>query len=247
MVMVIKSNVPSNIIANPDGWNPPFSTEGLLYAGIYGRGSLTKNFAKNGIDAVINGAPVVNNHFAEFNANDFLDTGIVNTKEATLIVVAKRNINARRQFLVSSYTGDAKFGRSILIGYGDVQALTVYSHYQGQDANGADKSIPFSKAVKLGVQAGSPGFMYGKDTGKTISVKDITSNKSGSVTAAGTMESIVTAGLTYRIGRSHNNAEAQGDNAIAAALIFDRALSDAEIKSIYDYFQAYYARRGISI
>ncbi|MDV3039982.1 hypothetical protein M1V76_10130 [Klebsiella pneumoniae] len=110
MVMVIKSNVPSNIIANPDGWNPPFSTEGLLYAGIYGRGSLTKNFAKNGIDAVINGAPVVNNHFAEFNANDFLDTGVVNTKEATLIVVAKRTINARRQFLVSSYTGDAKEG-----------------------------------------------------------------------------------------------------------------------------------------
>ncbi|WP_270745615.1 hypothetical protein, partial [Klebsiella pneumoniae] len=171
MVMVIKSNVPSNIIANPDGWNPPFSTEGLLYAGIYGRGSLTKNFAKNGIDAVINGAPVVNNHFAEFNANDFLDTG------------------------------------SILIGNGDAQALTVYSHYQGQDASGADKSIAFSTAVQLGVQAGSPGFMYAKDTGKTISVKDITSNKSSSVTAAGTMESLVTAGLTYRIGRSHNNAE----------------------------------------
>lgn len=42
MVMVIKSNVPSNIIANPDGWNPPFNTDGLLYAGIYGRGNLSK-------------------------------------------------------------------------------------------------------------------------------------------------------------------------------------------------------------
>ncbi|MDV3043592.1 hypothetical protein NG729_24075, partial [Klebsiella pneumoniae] len=160
-----------------------------------------------------------------------------------------RNFNqrvslGRNDLLIRTFP---KFGRSILIGNGDAQALTVYSHYQGQDASGADKSIAFSTAVQLGVQAGSPGFMYAKDTGKTISVKDITSNKSSSVTAAGTMESLVTAGLTYRIGRSHNNAEVQGDNAIAAALIFDRALSDAEIKSIYDYFQAYYARRGISI
>lgn len=59
MVMVIKSNVPSNIIANPDGWNPPFNTDGLLYAGIYGRGNLSKNFAAGGADAVVSGSPVV--------------------------------------------------------------------------------------------------------------------------------------------------------------------------------------------
>ncbi len=52
MVMVIKSNVPSNIIANPDGWNPPFNTDGLLYAGIYGRGNLSKNFAAGGAGRV---------------------------------------------------------------------------------------------------------------------------------------------------------------------------------------------------
>lgn len=48
MVMVIKSNVPSNTIANPDGWNPPFNTDGMLYVGIYGRG-IAKNFAKMGL------------------------------------------------------------------------------------------------------------------------------------------------------------------------------------------------------
>ena len=75
----------------------------------------------------------------------------------------------------------------------------------------------------------------------------MTGNTRNGATATATMESFVTPGLTYMIGRSHNNAEIPADNEIAAALIFDRALSDAEIAAIYAYFQGYFARRGISI
>lgn len=245
MVMVIKSNVPSNTIANPDGWNPPFNTDGMLYVGIYGRG-IAKNFAKNGVDAVVSGSPVVNDHFAKFTANDFIDTGIENTKQATLITIAKRKVEARRQFLISSYKGDKAFGRSVLFGSGS-GALTMYSHYTGENASGVESNISFSAYLVPTLLDGSPAFLYGKDTGKALAAVDVTGNKSSSVIAPGTMESFVTPGLTYMIGRSHNNAEIPGDNEIAAALIFDRALSDAEIAAIYAYFQGYFARRGISI
>lgn len=245
MVMVIKSNVPSNTIANPDGWNPPFNTDGMLYAGIYGRG-LAKNFAKNGGDAVVNGSPVVNNQFAKFTANDFIDTGIENTKQATLITIAKRKVEARRQFLISSYKGDKAFGRSVLFGSG-AGALTMYSHYTGTNASGEESNISFSTYFVPSLLDGSPAFIYARDAGKTLSLGDVTGNKNNSNTAPGTMESFVTPGLTYMIGRSHNNAEVPADNEIAAALIFDRALSDAEIAAIYAYFQGYFARRGISI
>lgn len=245
MVMVIKSNVPSNTIANPDGWNPPFNTDGMLYVGIYGRG-IAKNFAKNGADAVVSGSPVVNNHFAKFTANDFIDTGIENTKKATLITIAKRKVEARRQFLISSYKGDKAFGRSVLFGSG-AGALTMYSHYTGKNASGEESNISFSTYFVPSLLDGSPAFIYARDTGKTLSLGDVTGNKNNSNTAPGTMESFVTPGLTYMIGRSHNNAEVPADNEIAAAMIFDRALSDAEITAIYAYFQGYFARRGISI
>ena len=245
MVMVIKSNVPSNTIANPDGWNPPFNTDGMLYAGIYGRG-LAKNFAKNGVDAVVSGSPVIDNHFAKFTANDFIDTVVANTKEATLIVIAKRKVETRRQFLISSYLGDKNFGRSLLIGSG-AGALTVYSHYAGVNGSGEQTNLSYTAYFVPDHLDGTPAFLCGKDTGKTLIVSDVTGSKSDSRTASGTLESFVNPALTYMIGRSHNNAEIPGDNEIAAALIFDRALSDAEIAAIYAYFQGYFARRGISI
>ncbi|HBR8416434.1 TPA: hypothetical protein L9563_001834 [Klebsiella pneumoniae subsp. pneumoniae] len=245
MVMVIKSNVPSNTIANPDGWNPPFNTDGMLYTGIYGRG-LAKNFAKNGVDAVVSGSPVIDNHFAKFTANDFIDTGIANTKEATLIVIAKRKVETRRQFLISSYLGDRNFGRSVLIGSG-AGALTIYSHYAGVNGSGVETSLSYTAYFVPDPLDGSPAFLCGRDTGNTLTVSDVTGSKSDSRTASGTLESFVNPALTYMIGRSHNNAEIPGDNEIAAALIFDRALSDAEITAIYAYFQGYFARRGISI
>ncbi|HEN5337363.1 hypothetical protein [Klebsiella pneumoniae] len=245
MVMVIKSNVPSNTIANPDGWNPPFNTDGMLYVGIYGRG-IAKNFAKNGVDVVVSGSPVVNNHFAKFTANDFIDTGIENTKQATLITITKRKVEAHRQFLISSYNGGKAFGRSVLFGSG-AGALTMYSHYTGQNASGEESNISFSTYFVPSLLDGSPAFIYARDTGKTLSLGDVTGNKNNSNTAPGTMESFVTPGLTYMIGRSHDKGEVPADNEIAAAMIFDRALSDAEITAIYAYFQGYFARRGISI
>ncbi|HFS8316983.1 TPA: hypothetical protein ACH2K1_000695 [Klebsiella pneumoniae] len=242
MVMVIKSNVPSNVIANPDGWNPPFTTDGLLYAGIYGRGSLSKNYAPGSIDAVVKGSPVVSNHFATFDINNFIETGVPTTKETTLIAITKKVSPALRQFFISSYNGTVDAGRSLVIDKGTAK-LTFYSHYKNTETNA---NTVLNCYATLNVTTGEPAFIYGRDTGKKINVASMTDRLSGENIPTAAFEAIVNPALKYRIGRSNNN-EVPGASDIAAALIFDRALSDAEIKAIYDYFQAYYARRGISI
>lgn len=81
---------------------------------------------------------------------------------------------------------------------------------------------------------------------KKINVASMTDKLSGENIPTAAFETIVNPELKYRIGRGISS-EVPGASDIGAALIFDRALSDTEIKSIYDYFQAYYARRGISI
>ncbi|TCW17365.1 hypothetical protein EDF73_1014 [Raoultella sp. BIGb0138] len=240
MVMVIKSNVPSNIIANPDGWNPPFTTDGLLYAGIYGRGNLSKNYAPGGVDAVVTGSPVVSNHFATFDLNNFIETGVPTTKETTLITISKRINPAKRQYFIASYRGTNDAGRSLVTDTGNPN-LAMYSHYK--DPTTDVSSVQFA-ATKQDITDGTPAFMYGRDTGKKLTIKNMTSQTGANVIVPGSAESFTNPALTYRIGRS-NSGEVPEASAIAVAMIFGRALSDAEIQAAYDYFQAYFARRSI--
>lgn len=241
MVMTIKSSVPQNIIQNPDGWNPPFTTAGLLYAGLYGRGNLAKNFAPGGAGAVVTGAPVVSNHFATFDINNFIDTGVHVTKETTLVAIFKRVNPTKRQYFISTYRGSTDAGRSLVIDNGNPN-MAIYSHYK----DAADTSTVLFASSKMDITDGSPAFVYGRDTGKTLTIKDVTSQKGSNVTATGTSESFVNPALSYLIGRGIGNEVPQASS-IAAALIFDRALSDGEIAAVYAYFQGYFARRGIVI
>lgn len=244
MVMTIKSNVPGDVIANPDGWNPPFATDGLLYAGLYGR-SLTKNFAPGGGDAIVSGSPVVSNHFADFSGANYIDTGISTTKDATIIIVAKRKSGAARQYLVSCFQGGENIGRSLVI-EGATTALSTYSHYKGVNAGGATVSTAFISTLALSALDNSAAFLSARDTGKTLYTNDKTSSLSNSVTASGTVESFADAALHYRVGKSLQKA-ASDPCSIGAALIYNRSLSDTELSDVYAYFQGYFARRGISI
>lgn len=242
MVMTIKSSVPQNIIANPDGWNPPFATNGLLYAGIYGRGNLSKNFAPGGTDAIVTGSPGVSSHFTTFDFNNFIETGVQVTKETTLIAVFKRINPTKRQFFISAYRGSTDAGRSLALDPGNPN-IAIYSHYK--DTATDVSSVQFA-ASKLDITDGSPAFMYGRDTGKKLNIWNMTSQKGSGVTVPGTTESFVNPALTYRIGRSISS-EVPEPASMGAALIFSRALSDGEIAAVYAYFQGYFSRRGIVI
>ena len=250
MVMTIKSNIHGDVIANPDGWNPGFAMNGLLYAGLFGR-SLTKNFAPGGVDVAVVGSPIVTGHFVDFTGSNYISTGISTTKSATLIAVAKRKAGTGRQHLISCYRGD-DIGRSLVIENSLVTespqlALATYSHYKGVDANGKTVDTWFSlpSPVSL-ILNNSPAFLSARDTGKTLYVNDKTGNQFKEITASGTVESFVNAGLRYRIGKDLMPG-ASGPCSIGAALIYNRSLSDEELNDVYAYFKGYFSRRAISI
>ncbi|HBY0080936.1 TPA: hypothetical protein MIM91_23185 [Klebsiella pneumoniae] len=242
MVMTIKSNIPGDVIANPDGWNPGFTMDGLSYAGLFGR-SLTKNFAPGGGYAAVVGSPVVTGHFADFTGSNYIDTGISTTKNATLITVAKRKSGAGRQFLISCFQSGEKIGRSLVLEGG---SLSTYSHYKGVDAGGKTFNTWFIKALALNALDNSPAFLSVRDTGKTLYTNDKTSNLVSSATASGTVESFADAALHYRIGKSLQSG-ASDPCSIGAALIYNRSLSDEELNDVYAYFKGYFSRRAISI
>lgn len=244
MVMVIKSNVPSNIIANPDGWNPPFSMNGLVYAGIYGRGSVSKNYAPGGIDAVVFGAPVVSDHFALLSEFDYLDTNIPTSKAATLIAVVKKTASADRQFIISSYAG-SNYGKSLLIDPPNAR-LTGYSHYKGNNSAGAPVNTAIGSWYPMSDADGRPALVFHRDTGQQLSLGDMTGNKVVNTQTPGDATAYVDPTLKFKIGHSNSNYKSS-PTSIAAAMIYDRALSDAELEGVYQYFKAYFSRRGISI
>ena len=246
MVMTIKSNIHGDVIANPDGWNPGFAMNGLLYAGLFGR-SLTKNFAPGGVDVAVVGSPIVTGHFVDFTGSNYISTGISTTKSATLITVAKRKPGTGRQHLISCYRGGGEdIGRSLVI-ESSQSVLATYSHYKGVDADGKTVDTWFSVPSPVSLTLDdSPAFLSARDTGKTLYVNDKTSNRFKGVTASGTVESSANAGLRYRIGRDLTPG-ASGPCSIGAALIYNRSLSDEELNDVYAYFKGYFSRRAISI
>ncbi|WP_329906169.1 hypothetical protein [Serratia quinivorans] len=247
MVMVIKSNVAGASISKPDGWNPPFSTEGLQYANIFGRGNLTANLAPGGSPAVAYGNPTQNGETFEFSTGNYLDTRVPTSEKATLISIANNTDSTQtsRCFLISSYKGSTDAGKSLCTQGPTPSALYMYSHYKGTGADGN----PYNGAYSLGMNTRStdhsPAFFHGRDLGNGLKIGDLTNNQVKSVSPGAPVTSFVNPALTYLIGQSR--VEGSAKHRQYADLIFDRVLSDEELMQIYLYFQGYYSRRGISI
>ncbi|EIJ6701629.1 hypothetical protein LJL11_003057 [Serratia marcescens] len=247
MVMVLKSNVSGTSIVRPDGWNPPFTVNGLKYANIFGRGNLTANLAPGGAPAIAHGNPTQKGEAFEFSTNDYLDTRVPTSEKATLIAIAN-NTDTRppqRCFLISSYVGSSDTGKSLLTQLATPAALYLYSHYKGTDAAGN----PFSGAlnVSFGTRStdSSPMFFHGRDMGNGLKAGDMTNNQEKSLMPTFPVTSFANPARTYRIGTSYTEGSAPHLN--YASLIYDRALSDEELMEIYVYFQGYYGRRAIPV
>lgn len=248
MVMVLKSNVSGTSIVRPDGWNPPFTVNGLKYANIFGRGNLTANLAPGGAPAIAHGNPTQKGEAVEFSTSNYIDTGVPTSEKATLIAIAT-NTGPRpgaRCFLISSYVGSADTGKSLLTQQAAVPcALYLYSHYKGTDASGN----PFSGAlnVSFGTRStdSSPMFFHGRDMGNGLKAGDMTNDQEKSFIPAFPVTSFANPARTYLIGQSYTEGSAPHLN--YASLIYDRALSDEELMEVYMYFKGYYGRRGMSI
>jgi hypothetical protein len=247
MVMVIKSNVAGASISRPDGWNPPFNTDGLKYANIFGRGNLTANLAPGGAPAIVHGNPIQKGEAFEFSTGNYLDTRVPTSEKATLIAIATNTEStaSSRCFLISSFNGSTDAGKSLLTQGAAPATLFMYSHYKGTDSNGN----PFNNAFSVGMNTRSidhsPAFFHGRDKGNGITVGDSTNDQVKSLTPGYPIVSFANPARTYFIGQSQ--VEGSPKHLNYASLIYDRVLSDEELMEVYAYFHGYYERRGKSV
>lgn len=65
-------------------------------------------------DAAVVGSPTLTDNFLSVDFNNYIETGVVTTKAATLIAIAHRKAASARQFFITSYKGTGAFGRSLL-------------------------------------------------------------------------------------------------------------------------------------
>ncbi|MGJ5822126.1 hypothetical protein ACSBQS_05740 [Serratia sp. H402Y] len=246
MVMVIKSNVPGATIANPDGWNPPFSTQGLRYANIFGRGNLSANLAPGGVAAVVHGNPSKVGEAFEFSTNNYIDTRVPTSETATLISIADISHKlGGRNFLITSFNGGNDAGKSLLIEGGSPAKIAVYAHYKGTDSNGNKFDGAYTSWFSEKDNSKLTAFLVARDFGNKLKVQDLTNSMQQEVNSSGDIRSFANPALTYLIGQSRKEGSTKHLN--YASLIYDRTLDDAELRSIFEYFIGYYIRRGINI
>lgn len=244
MVMIIKSNVTGSAILQPDGWDPSFNTEGLIYANIFGRGNMAANYAPGGGVANVGGSPMIEGEFAVLSPVNYIDTGLKTGSSQTLIAIAKDNPTTEnsenRRFLISSQGPSGFAGKSLLLNINS-SVLYMYSDYFYM-VDGIEKNNYFSQALAR-ENTSDVSFVFGRDYGNAIDVGDI------SVVQKKVIDGYpnTTKDYTYHVGTNGIDASNEGVIYIAAALIFNRAISDEEIKQVYSYFKDYYSRRGITI
>lgn len=208
--------------------------DGLEGAYLFGDGvtQIPKNYAQDKPDATVVGALSVGAGYATFNETGYLDTGITETADMTVITVARDSTGSADPApgLIGNFIDATRGGLAI-----STNGATGYRATEVKDST--LRSIPILAAQEnFTIQA-----LRARNL-KTSSLKNLTSGDEtiGSSTAARTVYS---AGTIW-IGRIPNTGF-KGFNDQVAALIFSRALTDAELDLVAAWLRGYCASKGI--
>lgn len=231
--------------ANPVGFMPPVAAN--LKAWHYLGGSLAnsaRNLAPGGAAGSAVGSPTVEASHLRLDETGFIQTGVVDDGEATLLAVAKMptgwafSTGTAAGYMLSSYNSN---GRNLIyrksgslpepaavpreVMYRDSSGTPTYQQLDGTAVSDATAWQFFS--AKANATSATL-------TNKTTGVVNTAANPEG----AG---ALIGSGVSYRIGSSPGGVVDPID--IAFAAIYDRALTADEETAIYATVKAYLARR----
>ena len=222
--------------------------DGLEFANFYGGDSdPERNLAPGKDRAIMRGDPTAlgGDFFIRCEGTvNWIDLPIQGLPEFTFICVAKAVLPDAGSIPLISNIGSASPGTSMYLN--DAAAgdnMLRLSTFKPVNNNGTTTNVT---ASTLDFNASTAGWQM--FTGRSIAAGAVISKIMGSalapVVTPNAYESILA--QTYRLG-SQYNANAKGPVDIGAAMIFSRALSDAELDQIYASARRFYARRGITI
>lgn len=215
----------------------------------------------NGSAFTVVGSPVNEND----NVTDYSETAYVKTQqpctdEGTFIAVVRlfKNDGAINNTILGWYANTGSRGVSLLIAATSrlMLSCTVLAS-DGVTKNNIFTSLPLSNFTSDAVYtAGKWGCVAGRwyknSSGLfTLKVNNLTEDTSAELTApTGSTLVTNTLGNPLIIGSGYVSADSQGGGtkAMGCSAIYNRALSDIELKMMYSgYLQMYFSRRGIAI
>ncbi|KQN53220.1 hypothetical protein ASF13_16620 [Erwinia sp. Leaf53] len=203
-----------------------------MYANVFSAAGLTDNFVPGGVKPSVSGTLTVTGGYLKAGNNvNYLDLGITDTDNMTLIVVSRRASLADNRALISNYNGAGDPGKSLMYSAANAQLFLAKA-----DSAGTVSASSITSA--LGVETGT--MLTGRFTAATgAQLNNLTEAKTGLYTLpAGSTLVKSTALRTLRLGGAPTLFGVSGAAVdIAAALVFSRVLTDAELATIRAWLQ----------
>lgn len=206
---------------------------GLAGAYLFGEGAsmLGYNYAPGMADAVVVGTPVIGAGYASFGADAYLQTAVAEAADMTIFSVARSSGSSGLAGLVGN------FGTSLgIIMYLELTNRLVIGNAQRTSDGGAN----------LGESNISKFQIYGfRAPAAAASLQKNYSRNASAVSSNATSRVISSVG-PLRVGRSYAGSPTQAHDQVLA-LIYSRALSDAEMDSVAAWARKYCASKGIVV
>ena len=240
--------------ANAIGFVPPIDATGLVYLNYFG-GDATRtarNLASGGTAGVVVGDPTENTNDTTFTpATNYVQTAVSEVADKTIIAVVKP-LTAANSAIVGNYLGE-RVGDSGVTVLGNV----LYFQYTGGDnlvtpnwqeagwsgvAGSASNSIP--TVITNNCAVGTYYCLVGRTASN---VRKILNKTTGASTQNANTTTVDLANTNYQIGSMPTAIGFTAANTIAFVAIFQRALTDTEVDTFYNYLKTYLATKSITI
>lgn len=195
-----------------------------------------KNYDGTGNLLTKTGAPVkTTDHSYTFNNSAYIDTGYAWAGDITIFAVAKRRISAlsgkARCYSTSWYANNGG-----AVGLLTLQDSNLYAHAIAKNASNAfsfqNATIPIAPGSTDNIWQA----MAQRISGRVNTGYNLTQNLNASLTLADGLDWATRSDVTIKIGTGNGQQNsAVEDCEIACVFIFNRALTDAEIKSMHGW------------
>ncbi|WOI30033.1 hypothetical protein [Sulfitobacter dubius] len=235
----------TNVIENPITVLPPI-TVGLEYGNLFdSQETLGRNLALGKPLPSVVGDPVMGADYADFTQGSaYIETGVEESADFTYIAVSTPLVENAFEHIISNYVFGVTPTASLYTGEG-VPSDGKKSVTAGITADNGGNPTLYTRVPQPYAIIGEPHCMGARFSSATGLLKSMSLTNGASSEGAPTGGRLQgTSGL--RVGYNQGGVNS-GTVRIYAALIYSTALTDVEIAQTYQWLEARYASKGITI
>lgn len=230
----------------------PKIPNGLQYLNYFGgdKKTLTRNLAPGRPAGIVVGNPVFDGVSASFSyLKDYVKSGVIQSPNSTLLAVFKVPTSAEIvwRHIISNFGGSVgtglKYGLSMALKLDSPDCRVTLGLVENSSGvattAGNVRPITLGSYVCMAVTTNSAG--------RAVAITNLTANSKTSGTYASNFSPELNGELLIGSAAGLRVDSANGAINICHASIYNRELSDAELRTLYDDLKLFYGLRGVSI